>query len=98
MQAAARKAAAPLPPVVLPPAQAAMADPAAASSSHVAAAAVANLGLQIPVEVSPMDAVSGDGPSTETVPLLEQAALLSDARHDGGLPDDTLNEPVMVQA
>lgn len=104
MQAAARKAAAPLPPVALPPAQTARTNPAAAAevaaaaaaSSPLAAAAVANLGLQLPVGASFMDAVSS-GASTQAVPLLEQAALRFDVRH-GGLSDDTLNEPVLARA
>ena len=97
MQAAARAAAAPLPPVVLPPAQAAapnivpmaQAEPAAADTSPTAAAAIANLGLQLPVEHGVL-AVDGDDDMDSRPP----ASLLSAAHHAVELSD----EPIATRA
>lgn len=98
MQAAARAAAAPLPPVVLPPAQAAApnmapmahAEATAADTSPTAAAAVANLGLQLPVELGAVLAVDADDGTDSGMP----GSLLSAAHHAVELPD----EPIAARA
>ena len=94
MQAAARAAAAPLPPVVLPPAQAAapnmapvaQAEPTAADTSPTAAAAVANLGLQLPVEHGSALVANGDDDVDSGPP----ASRLSAAHHAVELPDELI--------
>jgi hypothetical protein len=95
MQAAARAAAAPLPPVVLPPAQAAppsrafavqQAETVAADTSPTAAAAVANLGLQLPVEHGSV--LAGD--SADGMGRGLPASLLSMAHNARELPDESI--------
>jgi hypothetical protein len=99
MQAAARAAATPLPPVVLPPAQAVppsmapvvqQAEVAAGDTSSTAAAAVANLGLQLPVEHGPV--LAGD--SADGMDSGLPAPLLSMAHHAREVPD----QPVAARA